>query len=79
MNLTELFETCSFCEFTEEIVTHCQPFSCGNADLDDFFCHDSILYSKKLLGKCTNIIRISRYLLIIDYLLDISALSAFFR
>lgn len=51
MNLTELFETCSFCEFTEEIVTHCQPFSCSNADLDDFFCNDSILYSKKLLGK----------------------------
>lgn len=51
MNLTELFATCSLCEFTEEIVTHCQPFSCGNADLDDFFCNDSILYSKKLLGK----------------------------
>lgn len=51
MNLTELFETCSFCEFTEEVKVDSLPFSCGNTDLDDFFCNDSILYCKKLLGK----------------------------
>ena len=51
MNLDELFETCSFSEFTGEIVEKCVPFSCGNADLDEFFRYDSILYRKKLLGK----------------------------
>lgn len=26
-------------------------FDCGNADLNDFFCNDAILYQKQLLGK----------------------------
>lgn len=51
MNLEQLFETCSFGEFTEDTLAYCIPFSCGNADLDDFFSHDSIIYRKKLLGK----------------------------
>lgn len=51
MNLEQLFETCSFGEFTEEIIATSIPFSCGNTDLDEFFSHDSVLYRKKLLGK----------------------------
>lgn len=33
--------------------SHCrlQSFSCGNADLDEFFQHDAPLYSRQMLGK----------------------------
>lgn len=51
MNLEQLFETCSFGEFTEDTIATCTPFSCGNIDLDEFFFYDSVLYRKKLLGK----------------------------
>ena len=51
MNLEQLFETCSFREFTEEVIATSIPFSCGNSDLDEFFSYDSVLYRKKLLGK----------------------------
>ena len=51
MNLEQLFETCSFGEFTENTISTSIPFSCGNTDLDEFFSCDSILYRKKLLGK----------------------------
>lgn len=29
----------------------CEPFTCENQDLNDFFANDAILYSKRLLGK----------------------------
>ena len=51
MNLEQLFETCSFGEFSENSIATCIPFSCGNADLDEFFSCDSVVYRKKLLGK----------------------------
>ena len=34
-----------------EVIAECRPFSCGNADLDEFFQHDAPLYSKQMLGK----------------------------
>ena len=37
MNLEQLFETCSFGEFTENTISTSIPFSCGNTDLDEFF------------------------------------------
>lgn len=33
------------------VMSKCQPFSCGNTDLDDFFSHDALLYADELLGK----------------------------
>lgn len=35
----------------EEVADYCDPFSCGDEDLDDFFSHDVFLYEKELLGK----------------------------
>ncbi|MBQ6749253.1 MAG: GNAT family N-acetyltransferase [Bacteroidaceae bacterium] len=46
-----LTEHCSFHLLTRNIIATCQPFSCGNADLDEFFLKDSPLYTENLLGK----------------------------
>lgn len=46
-----LLDCCSFSPLDEETIRQCRPFSCGNADLDEFFRHDAPLYSKQMLGK----------------------------
>ena len=46
-----LVEQCSFCELTESVLAACQPFSCGNDDLDDFFRNDATRYAHFLMGK----------------------------
>lgn len=46
-----LLDKCSFSPLDEEVIAGCRPFSCGNADLDEFFQHDAPLYSKQMLGK----------------------------
>ena len=37
--------------YTKEVAAYCDPFSCGDVDLDDFFSHDVFLYEGELLGK----------------------------
>lgn len=46
-----LVEQCGFCELTEGVLAACQPFSCGNDDLDDFFRNDATRYAHFLMGK----------------------------
>ena len=46
-----LVEQCGFCELTESVLAACQPFSCGNDDLDDFFRNDATRYAHFLMGK----------------------------
>ena len=46
-----LIEQCTFFELTEDVLATCQPFSCGNADLDDFFLNDATRYAYYLMGK----------------------------
>ena len=46
-----LTEHCSFHLLKRDIIATCQPFSCGNPDLDEFFLKDSPLYTENLLGK----------------------------
>ena len=46
-----LVEQCGFCELTEGVLAVCQPFSCGNDDLDDFFRNDATRYAHFLMGK----------------------------
>ena len=41
-----LIEQCTFFELTEDVLATCQPFSCGNADLDDFFQNDATSSNK---------------------------------
>lgn len=37
--------------YSKEIVEYCDPFSCGDEDLDEFFSRDVFLYDEELLGK----------------------------
>ena len=37
--------------YTKEVADYCDPFSCGDEDLDEFFSHDVFLYDEELLGK----------------------------
>lgn len=37
--------------YTKEVADYCDPFSCGDYDLDEFFSHDVFLYEEELLGK----------------------------
>ncbi|MGM9860429.1 MAG: GNAT family N-acetyltransferase [Muribaculaceae bacterium] len=37
--------------FTAEVAEYCDPFSCLDHDLDDFFSKDAFLYESELLGK----------------------------
>ena len=46
-----LLERCDFKELTSDILSENQSFSCGNADLDDFFLNDATRYAQFLMGK----------------------------
>lgn len=47
----DINEHCTFLRWSEEVKNHFVPLCCGNADLDDFFANDAVLYDKELLGK----------------------------
>ena len=38
-------------QYTKEIQRHCDIFSCGDKDLDEFFEKDVFLYEEEMLGK----------------------------
>jgi GNAT superfamily N-acetyltransferase len=46
-----LLEKCSLFPLNNKILSQCRPFSCGDADLDDFFCNDVEKFDRQLLGK----------------------------
>lgn len=37
--------------YTKEVADYCDPFCCGDTDLDEFFKYDVFLYEKELLSK----------------------------
>ena len=37
--------------YTQDIAEYCDPFSCEDSDLDEFFAKDAFLYETELLGK----------------------------
>ncbi len=37
--------------YTREVADYCDPFFCGDEDLDEFFSRDVFLYEEELLGK----------------------------
>lgn len=51
MTYRELFDSCDIVTATAQRLAMCEPFICENQDLNDFFANDSVLYSKRLLGK----------------------------
>ena len=51
MTLADFLNRCSFARLSSELLQSCNPFKCGNEDLDEFFREDFRLYGEKLLGK----------------------------
>lgn len=51
MTQSELLGMCDLVTVTSRRLALCEPFTCENKDLDDFFANDAVLYSKRLLGK----------------------------
>lgn len=37
--------------YTREVAAYCEPFSCNNKDLDEFFAWDAFFYDEELLGR----------------------------
>lgn len=46
-----LDDKCQLARVTEEVIDYCNPFICGDEDLDDFFADNAIAYEKELMGK----------------------------
>lgn len=46
-----LDEKCQLARVTQDVIDNCNPFSCGEEDLDDFFANNAIAYEKELMGK----------------------------
>jgi hypothetical protein len=46
-----LLNKCTLKIYDSEVINSCQPFDCGNSDLNDFFCNDALNYYAELLGK----------------------------
>ncbi|GHT46595.1 N-acetyltransferase [Bacteroidia bacterium] len=46
-----LEDFCTVFSLSKVKLAQCQPFTCGDADLDDFFYNDVDNYSQQLLGK----------------------------
>lgn len=46
-----LFDNCVMLTYNNSVKERCLDFSCGDADLDDFFHNDAERYAKELMGK----------------------------
>ena len=51
MTVEELLARCELVRASEKRLTECQPFSCGENDLDEFFAKDCLVNQSRLLGK----------------------------
>ena len=51
MTIEELLAQCDLIPVSDEVPKTCQPFSCGEDDLDEFFAKDCLVNQRKLLGK----------------------------
>lgn len=46
-----LSDNCEMFKLDDEILRNIAAFSCGDADLDDFFNNEALAYEKELMGK----------------------------
>lgn len=46
-----LYDNCVMIQLSDEVISNCETFNCGNADLDDFFLNDAKKYAEELMGK----------------------------
>ena len=60
MTVEELLARCELVRASEKRLTECQPFSCGESDLDEFFAKDCLVNQSRLLGKTCFALKISQ-------------------
>jgi len=41
---------CDMLQLESEVIQHCQPFHCGDEDLDEFFVNDALAYQESGMG-----------------------------
>lgn len=51
MQSLSLFDQCVMLPYNSDVRERCLPFTCGDADLDDFFYNDAERYATELMGK----------------------------
>lgn len=51
MAMDTLFSSCFLGVLNEDAIKECEPFSCGDEDMDEFFRADAISYAKFCMGK----------------------------
>lgn len=51
MTIEQLLAECDIVRASSEKLAQCNPFSCDDEDLDEFFAKDCIVNQKRLLGK----------------------------
>lgn len=51
MDKFSLVEKSFMVRYTKEVADYCDPFCCGDKDLEEFFKYDVFLYEKELLSK----------------------------
>ena len=51
MQQFSLFDQCVMLPYNNDVRERCLSFTCGDADLDDFFHNDAERYSEELMGK----------------------------
>ena len=51
MTVEELLARCELVHASEKRLADCQPFNCGENDLDEFFAKDCLINQSRLLGK----------------------------
>lgn len=51
MTTNFLVDKCTLRVYDKGVLDNCQPFDCGNEDLNDFFSKDLLNYTSELLGK----------------------------
>lgn len=49
--MLSLFDQCVMLPYNSEVRERCLSFTCGDADLDDFFYNDAERYAAELMGK----------------------------
>ena len=46
-----LYDNCVMLQLSDDVLSNCETFFCGNADLDDFFLNDARKYADELMGR----------------------------
>jgi len=49
--MLSIYDDCQFAKVNKGLIDNCEPFTCGDSDLDEFFFKDSLAYDKDLMGK----------------------------